>query len=75
MPKASPRSARRPNLTQIELGEQMGVPQSVISRIERQEDMLLSTLTDYLSAAGERPRVVVTVNGQDVEYELNTHKN
>jgi len=53
----------------------MGVPQSVISRIERQEDMLLSTLTDYLSAAGERPRVVVTVNGQDVEYELNTHKN
>ena len=61
---------RAANLTQVELGEHMGVPQSVISRLEKQSDMLLSTLADYLTAAGERPRVVVTVNGRDVEYDL-----
>lgn len=58
------------NLTQVELGEHMGVPQSVISRLENQDDMLLSTLADYLTAAGQHPRVVVTVNGRDVEYDL-----
>lgn len=57
-------------LTQVALAEQMGVPQSVVSRIERQNDMLLSTLTGYLIAAGEHPRVVITVNGQDVELDL-----
>jgi DNA-binding transcriptional regulator YiaG len=57
-------------LTQIDLARQMGVPQSEVSRIERQTDMLLSTFTGYLSAAGENPRVVVTINGQDVELEL-----
>jgi intracellular sulfur oxidation DsrE/DsrF family protein len=50
----------------------MGVAQSEISRIEKRHDMLLSTLTNYLSAAGEHPRVVVTVNGQDVELDLTT---
>jgi hypothetical protein len=42
----------------------MGVPQTVVSRLERQHDMLLSTLTEYLKAAGDHPRVVVTINGQ-----------
>jgi len=50
----------------------MGVAQSEISRIEKRHDMLLSTLTSYLSAAGENPRVVVTVNGKDVELDLTT---
>ena len=50
----------------------MGVAQSEISRIEKRHDMLLSTLTSYLSAAGERPRVVVTVHGKDVELDLTT---
>ena len=50
----------------------MGVAQSEISRIEKRHDMLLCTLTSYLSAAGENPRVVVTVNGQDVELDLTT---
>jgi hypothetical protein len=60
------------DLTQVELATQMGVAQSEISRIESRHDMMLSTLTSYLSAAGERPRVVVTVNGQDVELDLTT---
>ena len=60
------------DLTQVELATQMGVAQSEISRIEKRHDMLLSTLTSYLSAAGERPRVVVTVHGKDVELDLTT---
>jgi hypothetical protein len=32
--------------------------------------MLLSTLTGYLQAAGDRPRIVVTVNGHDGELDL-----
>jgi len=60
------------DLTQIALATQMGVPQTVVSRLERQHDMLLSTLTGYLKAAGDHPRVVVTINGQDVELDLAT---
>ena len=44
----------------------------MVSRLERQHDMLLSTLTGYLKAAGDYPRIVVTVNGQDVELDLTT---
>jgi ribosome-binding protein aMBF1 (putative translation factor) len=58
------------DLTQVALAMQMGVAQTVISRLERQHDMLLSTLTGYLKAAGDHPRIVVTVNGYDVELDL-----
>ena len=58
------------DLTQVALAAHMGVPQTVVSRLERQHDMLLSTLTGYLKAAGEHPRMVVTVNGHDVELDL-----
>ena len=60
------------DLTQVALATQMGVPQTVVSRLERQHDMLLSTLTGYLKAAGDHPRIVVTINGQDVELDLAT---
>jgi DNA-binding transcriptional regulator YiaG len=60
------------DLTQVALATQMGVPQTVVSRLERQHDMLLSTLTGYLKAAGDHPRVVVTINGQDIELDLTT---
>ncbi len=49
----------------------MGVAQSEISRIESRPDMLLSTLANYLTAAGAtRSRVVVTIGGQEVEIDL-----
>ena len=63
---------RAADLTQIALATQMGVAQSEISRIENRHDMLLSTLTSYLASAGENPRVVVTVNGHDIELDLTT---
>jgi DNA-binding XRE family transcriptional regulator len=58
------------DLTQVELAKAMGVAQSEISRIESRPDMLLSTLASYLAAAGDRPRVVVTIAGHDVEVDL-----
>ncbi len=61
---------RAADLTQVDLAAQMGVAQSEISRIENRRDLLLSTLTSYLASAGENPRVVVTVNGHDVELDL-----
>ncbi|GAA2634407.1 helix-turn-helix domain-containing protein [Paractinoplanes durhamensis] len=61
---------RAAELTQVELARAMGVAQSEISRIESRPDMLLSTLAGYLAAAGDRPRVVVTVAGHDIEIDL-----
>ncbi len=58
------------DLTQVELARAMGVAQSEISRIESRPDMLLSTLANYLAAAGDRPRVVVTIAGKDIEVDL-----
>lgn len=58
------------DLTQVELAKAMGVAQSEISRIESRPDMLLSTLASYLAAAGDHPRVVVTIAGRDVEVDL-----
>lgn len=58
------------DLTQVELAKVMGVAQSEISRIESRPDMLLSTLASYLAAAGDHPRVVVTIAGHDVEIDL-----
>jgi len=63
---------RAANLNQVALATQMGVAQSEISRIENRHDLLLSTLTSYLASAGQNPRVVVTVNGHDIELDLAT---
>lgn len=43
--------------TQVEMAETMGTTQSAISRIERQENLLLSTLSTYVAATGGRLRV------------------
>ena len=61
------------DLTQVELAQRMGIKQSAVSGLEARDDMLLSTLANYLSAAGaSNPRVVVTIGGHDVEYPLPT---
>lgn len=36
--------------TQVEVAAKMGIPQASVSRIERQTDLLVSTLTKYLHA-------------------------
>lgn len=58
-------------LTQVEVAERLKVGQGVVSKLERRDDMLLSTLFNFLKATGaEDARIVVTVKGQDVELDL-----
>ena len=62
---------RAGDLTQVEVAVKLGVGQAVVSRLERRQDMLLSTLADYLHATGaEQPRIVVILNGVEVELDL-----
>jgi transcriptional regulator with XRE-family HTH domain len=59
-------------VTQVQLAAALNTSQGQISRIERQSDMLLSTLSAYLTALGASARLTITVNGRTVEHELTT---
>jgi transcriptional regulator with XRE-family HTH domain len=61
---------RATGLTQTELAAKLGVGQAQISKIERQGDMLLSTLASYLKALGVDASLVVEVGEQTVTYDL-----
>ncbi len=61
---------RAAGLTQIELAARIGVGQAHISKVERQDDMLISTLTSYLKALGVNASLVVEVGEQTVTYDL-----
>ena len=57
--------------TQTELAHQLGITQGAVSQLEKRNDLLLSTLRNYLTAAGATdPRIVVTINGHDVAVDL-----
>jgi transcriptional regulator with XRE-family HTH domain len=57
-------------LTQVELAANLGVGQAQISKVERQADMLISTLASYLAALGVDAKLVVEVGEQTVTYDL-----
>jgi predicted transcriptional regulator len=57
-------------LTQTELAANLGVGQAQISKIERQADMLISTLASYLAALGADAKIVVEIGEQTVTYDL-----
>ncbi|WP_327109337.1 helix-turn-helix domain-containing protein [Nonomuraea glycinis] len=58
-------------MTQAEVAKKLGVGQGVVSRLENRNDMLLSTLFDYLTATGaESASIVVTVHGRRIELDL-----
>jgi transcriptional regulator with XRE-family HTH domain len=61
---------RATGLTQIELARTLGVGQAQISKIERQNDMLISTLASYLAALGVDVQILVEVGEQTVRYNL-----
>ncbi len=61
---------RATGLTQVELAANLGVGQAQISKIERQSDMLLSTLASYLAALGVDAKIVVEVGDQTVTFDL-----
>lgn len=52
-------------LTQVEVAKRLQIGQGVVSKLERRDDMLLSTLFNYLEATGASDaRIVATVKGQ-----------
>ena len=53
-------------LTQVELSRTMQRPQSTISRIEREGDMLLSTLAAYVEALGGHLEINAVVDGKRI---------
>lgn len=61
---------RAADLTQVELARNLGVGQAAISKLENQHDLLLSTLAGYLRAAGAQASIVVTVGGQQIDFDL-----
>ena len=50
---------RAAGLTQVNLSETLDIPQSNISRLESNSDMLLSTLRSYVEAVGGKLNLVV----------------
>lgn len=66
---------RAAGLTQVKLAANMGSEQASISRLEKNKDMLLSTLVHYLNGLGaERARIVVSINGVEVELPLDRYR-
>lgn len=65
---AALRAAR--DCTQAELARAIGTTQSGVSRIERQQDILVSTLRDYVAATGGRLRLVATYTDFETEIDL-----
>jgi transcriptional regulator with XRE-family HTH domain len=61
---------RATGLTQIELSANLGVGQAQISKIERQGDMLMSTLASYLRALGVDAKILVEAGEQTMIYDL-----
>lgn len=57
-------------LTQVDLAELLGKGQAAVSKVENQNDLLLSTLASYIHAAGATAELVVTVAGQELRFDL-----
>jgi transcriptional regulator with XRE-family HTH domain len=58
-------------MTQVEVARKLGVGQGAVSRLEHRDDMLLSTLHDYLMATGaDTAGIIVTIHGQRIELAL-----
>jgi transcriptional regulator with XRE-family HTH domain len=65
---------RATGLTQTELAAKLGVGQAAVSKIERQGDMLISTLASYLAALRVHASLVVEVGQQTVTYDLTARR-
>jgi transcriptional regulator with XRE-family HTH domain len=65
---------RAAGVTQVEPAEALGTSQGQISRMERQQDVLVSTLAAYLQTLGVRASLVVELAEQSVKYDLTAGK-
>lgn len=57
-------------MKQRELAEVTGLSQHNISRLERRDDMLVSTLASYVEGLGGRLRLVAEIPGLDESVEI-----
>lgn len=61
------------NLTQQQVAAALDTDQGTVSRIERREDLLLSTLRQYLAATGaEHPKIVIEKEGVEITLDLDS---
>lgn len=65
---------RATGLTQTQLAANLGVGQAQISKVERQDDMLISTLMSYLKALGATASLVIEFGQQTMTYDLTAGK-
>lgn len=64
---------RAGNLTQQQVAAALDTDQGTVSRIEHRDDLLLSTLRQYLAATGaEHPRIVIEKDGVEITLGLDT---
>ncbi len=54
-------------LTQAQLTEELGMTQGEISRLERRENLHLTTLARFIEATGGRLRITAVYDGEEVE--------
>jgi DNA-binding XRE family transcriptional regulator len=62
------------HLTQTQLANALHVTQSNVSRIERQEDLYLSTLAEYVHAMGGALRVVAVFDDDEIAIGVGPRK-
>ena len=61
------------NLTQQQVAAALDTDQGTVSRIERRDDLLLSTLRQYLAATGaEHPKIVIEKDGVEITLDLDS---
>ena len=65
-----PEIRRAAGRTQVELATALNTSQGQISRIERQSDLLVSTLRAYLTALGVEASLVVSIGGKTISQDL-----
>jgi DNA-binding XRE family transcriptional regulator len=59
------------SLTQVELAKNLGVSQAAVTKVEHQDDMLLSTLASYMRGLHGRVRIVVDFDdGNEIEVAI-----
>ena len=61
---------RATGLTQTQLAAKLGVGQAQISKVERQDDMLITTLASYLTALDVDAQIVVEAGEHTMTYDL-----
>jgi len=61
-------------VTQAEMAARLSTTQGSVSQLERRGDVLLSTLSEYLTALGAQARITVTIAERTFDYDLTGNK-